>query len=522
MSATRRDFLKTIGAATVGPALLPRAAAAQQGEIKPNVLVIMCDQLTARVMSCYGGPVATPHMDRIASEGVVFEEATCPTPVCSPSRASFVMGQYPHTHGIVTNVAGGRQKERPPQPGLTPEDATTEKILHGDGYATHHYGKWHLEGAKPLPYYSDMYGPNDYGKEMEGRFEEVRKTDPSGWMRFYNWALPVDVAPSVRQAAAALGDKWAKVRYADFIVKMGRLTWPLKDHYDVRVADRTVKRLASLGDKPWMVTCSFIAPHDPNVAPSPYYEMFDPDKIELPANRQTREERFEKNWSRQIVADLGEPSLREFLRIYYGMVKLIDDQVGRVLKALDETGKADDTIVVFTADHGDMAGGHGMVWKSTDAFYDDIARVPLMMRYSRRLKPGRMKIAACMSDIMPTLLELTGKAVPEGVQGKSLAPFMAGQRPESEAPPFSFSERIPANRDGTRKVKPGTRGSFMIRGKGWKYIRYAQGDEYLYHLADDPGETKNLAAAQEHKAQKEGLSAELDGWLRRTGYPVSI
>lgn len=513
---TRRHFLKTTSAAALGGTALlsERQSSTAQPAGQPSVLIIMCDQLNPSCLSGYGGPVPTPNIDRIASEGVQFGQATCPTPFCSPSRASLVNGLYPHAHGIVANC-GARQK------GITPDDVTTERILSESGYATHFYGKWHLI-PPAVPYYTDMYRPAEYGKEMEERFEQVREGDPEGYMPFYNWAIPVDVDPTFRKAVDALGDKWEKERFAGFLTKMGRFTWPLEDHYDVRVANLTVDRLKAMGQEPFMVTCSFVAPHDPNVAPSPYYEAFSPESLELPANRDVREELFEGQWSRRIIADLGEPGLREFLRVYYAMVAMIDDQVGRVLQALEATGQADDTIVIFTADHGDMMGGHGMVWKSTSAFYEEVVRIPLLVRYPRKLEPGQCDVAASLVDMMPTILDLLERPTPEQVQGESLVPYMTGQQDESQFRPYAFSERVSAHPEGLREVRPGTKGSFMIRGKGWKYIRYASGQEYLYSLADDPGETRSLADDAGHADRKAELRAEMDNWLRETGFPGEV
>ncbi len=522
---TRRHFLRQSGttAATITAMSLGRAARAEDKseppQQPPSILLLMCDQLTAGVLGCYGGPVPTPNIDRIAAEGVQFEQATCPTPFCSPTRASIITGRYPHAHGIVVNckhVPG----PWPQQQGIAAGDVTTEARLHAAGYAAHHYGKWHLSGD-PLAYYPDMFRPGfEYTDEMAETFQRVRAGDRQGWMEWYNWALPVAVAPELRKAVGALGGRWSDKHYAEFITKMGRLDLPLEENYDVRVADLVIERLRALGQAPLMITCSLNAPHDPNVVPSPYYEAFSPDDVLLPANRHVRQPRFERQWSRQIVADLGEPGLREFLRVYYAMVKLIDDQIGRILQTLDEQGRADQTVVVFTADHGDMAGGHGMVWKSTDAFYDEIARVPLLIRYPPRFKPQRTQIAAGLVDLMPTLLELAGQPVPEQAQGQSLVPFLTGRRDPSEARPFSFSERVGRNRQGRRRVEPGTRGSFMIRGGGWKYVRYPQGEACLYHLAEDPGEMVNLFGDPGYGPRLKEMAAELDAWLRRTGWPA--
>jgi len=201
------------------------------------------------------------------------------------------------------------------------------------------------------------------------------------------------------------------------------------------------------------------------------------------------------------------------------MVKLIDDQVGTILKTLEETGKMDETIVVFTADHGDMMGGHGMVWKSTNAFYEEVVRVPLMIRYPRELKAQVSGLAVDSTDFMPTLLELTGFRFPKQSQGQRLVGFLTGRRNVSEARQYTFSERVRGNPQGHRKVRPGTKGDFMVRGKGWKFIRYGDGQEYLYNLSDDPGEIRNLAGRAEYRSRRDKLAAEMDKWLERTGWP---
>jgi arylsulfatase A-like enzyme len=516
---TRREFLRTIGATTAaisGISLEQTAlVASQASQRRPNILFIMCDQLNANALSCYGGPVETPNIDRIAEQGVRFTQATCTTPYCSPTRASIVTGMYPHAHGIVLNAGPRRQQ------GLSAEDITTEKLLHEAGYATPHYGKWHLEGDK-LPYYPDMFRSGlEYKAKMAPVFSEISQQGKGTRMKWYSWALPVEISPALQERVDALGDRWKDKRFAEFITKMGRLKLPLEQCLDVQVADLTCRRLRTLKDRqnPFMVTCSFVWPHDPNVVPSPYYEAFDPDKIELPKNRHVRETRFEKEWSREIIRGLGEPGLREFLRIYYATVKLIDDQVGRILKTLDETGKTDDTIIIFTADHGDMMGGHGMVWKSTTAFYDEVVRIPLLICYPRRFTPQLSNLATDSTDLMPTLLELAGHQIPKQAQGQSLVPFLTGQGDMSEARQYTFCERVRGNPNGSRKVRPGTRGAFMIRGRGSKFICYHEGQEYLYNLIKDPGETKNVADEPDYRSRRKELATEIDKWLKRTGWP---
>jgi len=461
---------------------------------------------------------------------VTFDNATCPCPFCSPSRASLVTGLYPHSHGIVYNVnkIDYPTEESPAsQEGIHPGDITTEKLLNAEGYQTHQYGKWHLSEAEGLPYFPDQYREHiEYLREMTNVFKEVKTRPRDEWMEWYDWALPVDVSPAYRVGAQSLREKWedssVSRHYMDFAVKAGRLKLREAEIFDYRVANHAIARLNSLKPGPFMITCSLNWPHDPNVAPSPYYDDFDPDRLTLRTNREVLEDRFRNDLSRRIVRDMGDHSevgLRELLRIYFATIRFVDDQIGRILNALEKSGRARDTIVMFVADYGDMAGGHGMFWKSTSAFYDEIARIPFLLSYPGRIKPGKTRIEANTVDIMPTLLDLAGYAIPHHVQGNSLAPYLLGKLDPAAAPAYRFCERVQSNSGNTRHVAAGTPASFMVRGGGWKYLRYADGEEFLYHLTEDPGETRNLVAQPAFRNKKAALSQELEAWLDKTGYP---
>ncbi|MHC4424697.1 MAG: sulfatase family protein [Planctomycetota bacterium] len=511
---TRREFLRSTSLALTSLSAMSMPSGGCTEDLTgrsskrspPNVVFIQCDQLNAKALSCYGGEVDTPNIERLAKEGVKFSNAVCVTPFCSPSRATWITGMYPHTHGIVANVHDTRQQ------GITDEDITTEKILSNSGYAAHHYGKWHLRTVPS--YYPDMYRLEDeYPQEMEPVFTKVRQMDKDKWMDWYQWDLPVTVSDAVKENAKNL-----KLGiYHDFIAKMGKLELPVEQNCDVRICDKTVDRIRACKDHPFMLTCSFNYPHDPNVVPSPYYDMFDPDKVTLAENRHVREKRFEKDWSRHIVAALKEPGLREFIRIYYGMVKLIDDQVGRILKTLEETGQLENTVIIFTADHGDMMSGHGMVWKSTHSFYDEIVRVPLMIRYPKLFKAQICDMAVDFTDFMPTILALTDRPIPKQAQGQNLVPYLTGQKDLSQARQYAFSERVTRHKQGLRKVAPGTKASFCVRGQGFKYCKYP-GQEFLYDLQKDPGEEKDCAKDPLYKDRLDIMRTELANWLKQTNW----
>ncbi len=513
---TRREFLRNTSLAVTsisGMSILSGGCAENltSGSSKgpaPNIVFIQCDQLNAKALSCYGGQVNTPNIDRLAKEGVKFTNAACVTPFCSPSRATWITGMYPHAHGIVGNVPYSGTGQH----GITDDDVTTEKILNDSGYATHHYGKWHLDAAPS--WYPDMYrNQTEYPREMNPVFTKVSTMDRDKWMYWYAWRLPVTVSDVIKENSKNL----KLGTYHDFIAKMGKLELPVEQNCDVRVCDKTVERIRALKDRPFMITCSFNYPHDPNVVPSPYYDMFDPDKATLAENRKVREKRFEKDWSRHIVDALKEPGLREFIRIYYAMVKLIDDQVGRILNTLEETGQLENTVIIFTADHGDMMSGHGMVWKSTNSFYDEIVRVPLIIRYPKLFKPHICDMAVDFTDFMPTILALGDKPIPKQAQGQNLVPYLTGQKDRSQARQYTFSERVSRHKKGLRKVAPGTKASFCVRGQGFKYCKYP-GQEYLYDLKKDPGEEEDIVKDPLYKDRLEIMRTELDNWLKRTNW----
>lgn len=476
-----------------------------------NVVFVLVDQLNAAVLGCYGGPVDTPNIDRLANDGTRFTNAICPTPLCSPSRSSIETGRYPHSHGITSNIGTDVA-------GIGASDDTLGRQFSEAGYETYHYGRWHVGGSEGS-YYDDTYTFDEYDAQMADAYDEVRSSGTE-YVDWYGSAFPVERAPEFRELVESLDDEWHEHVFSDLLSMMGRLTLAPEDTFDAQVADRGVRRIeAADDDRPFLLTCSFNMPHDPNVAPSPYYETYDPDDVDLPETFGTFEDRYTGDWSRRIVDSLGEVGAREFLRIYFAMVDMIDDQVGRLLDALDERGIDDETVVCVTADHGDMAGEHGMVWKSTQSFYDAITRVPLVV-YTPDADTGAvLDVPTDHTDLRSTLADAAGLSIPPRAQGESLLPFLRGER-ESSARRFAFCERIESGGDG-RVVSPVERSAFMVRGRDWKYVRYHEdGDEYLYDLAADPGETTDCAGDRPDRLAT--MRSVLTSWLDRTDYPEAI
>ena len=499
---------------------------------QPNVLLIFPDQLQRDVLSCYGGPVSTPNIDRLADEGVRFTEATCPTPYCAPTRMSLVTSVYPHQHGVVQNT-GWKQR------GMKPDENTYPRVLNADGYATHHYGKWHLEPEKKgqtMPWYPDQfrYFPEFYDS-MADKFEDYKERGEGRFSDWYGLIFPIEITDDMDVAIEhnGLQEKWGGSSFAKMAIGMGRLELEHEDCYDFQVADRaieTIKKHTAEGT-PFMINVAFNVPHDPYLVPAPYYDQFPPDEIEMPENVNQLHDRFKTNWARRVVTEMRGPDgkeigMREFMRIYYGNVKFLDDQVGRVLHALEESGQMDNTIIVFLADHGDMAGGHGMAWKETVAFYEEVAAIPLIVRYPSRLKPQVNRTPSSTLDVFPTIFDLLQRDQLDGIAGKSLVPYMTGEKDASEANPYTFSARISKNPKAEREILAEMAGHFMVRGKGFKYMVYSQNDEplyreepieILYHLKNDPGEVVDLANNPEFASVKAEMNQALHDWFDRTG-----
>jgi arylsulfatase A-like enzyme len=462
----------------------------------PNIILFLTDQLRRDALGCYGNQVCrTPHLDQLAREGSVFENAFTTSPVCSPARASLLTGLYPHTHGVMlnTHIAPAWSK------GLSPEVPTFSRILQEAGYVLDYVGKWHVH---------QEWGPEKFG-----------------FARHLSPRCPREVVPGTELTVAFPGGSQLAGATSALPVEEHR-TWKLTD-----TAITVLEERAREG-RPFFLRVDTDAPHFANVVPEPYASMYDPSTIPpwpnfeesfvgKPAGhlRKHREWHLEGkgwDWWSQVVAK------------YYGDVSLIDSCVGRLLDALRECGLEENTVFLFATDHGDALGSHRHFEKA-GTMYDEVYRIPLLARMPRGWSGGGRPLPFVrLLDLMPTLVELAGAELPHPVQGRSLVPLLRGE----DYAEGSKDPSLPARRDGPSGPSEywpdsvycehhgevwGYQSQRMVRTAGWKYVYNPHDLDELYNLRDDPGELTNLAEHPEFAGVREEMQARLLGWNDATG-----
>jgi len=419
----------------------------------PNILIIYPDQMRADAMGCAGNPcIKTPNMDRLALEGVRFDNAFVSFPLCSPFRASLFTGKYAHSNGQFAN-------HYPIPLGQT----FLAEVLRDAGYQTGYIGKWHLDGGEKPGFV------------------------PPGERR-----LGFDHFVGFNRGHFYLNSLY--YRDTDQPYHCPRYEPDYQADHLIEFMESAVERDP---DRPFFGMVCFGPPHGPLVAPPCYQNLYSPDEVPLRGN---------------VPVDQGSQTrARKFLAAYYGLVANVDYNLGRVLGWLDRVGLAEDTIVVMVSDHGDMAGEHGLHGKKVA--YDASMRVPLLVRYPRHGAAGQTvsHLVDAGVDTMPTLLDLCGVPVPEGIQGVSYLPLLDG----SEKPTRNevFYEII-MERDGPERFPVPERG---VRTHDWLYVRTKGAAKTLFDLRTDPLEMSNLIDNAAYQGQIAALDRTLREHMVRTG-----
>ena len=454
-SMTRKQFL--LGATGLAVAAsLPKASFAAGGRKRPNVLFILVDEWRAQAMRHMGDPnVLTPALDRFHSESVSFTEAVAGTPVCCPSRASLMTGDYALTNGVYINDVP-----------LKPRNTTWAEAFAQDGYQTGYIGKWHLHGSP------------------EGRYERrLAYIPPDKRFGFDYW-----------KACECTHDYNHSLYYA------GNDSTPRYwEGYDaIAQTSDAIKFIETHSKKPdpYFLVLAWGPPHFPYAAPEAYERMYAAKDIALRPN---------------VPPADREKALKE-LRGYYAAIAALDDCFARLMTTVERLDP-DDTIVVFTSDHGEMAYSQGLPYNIYP--WEESIRVPFMVRYPRKFGRTQRNVATMLNspDIMPTTLGLAGVPIPQGFQGRDHSSPLLGHK-AAHLPSTSFlSMPVPITTARTYGIDA-YRG---VRNHRYTYVRTKHAPWLLYDNKNDPFQMHNLVGSAHVKREQAYLDRELDGWLAKLG-----
>ena len=420
---------------------------------RPNILFFFSDQHSPHVTG-FGGndTIDTPSLDRLAAEGVVFDNAYCQNPLCVPSRCSVVTGRYCRNIGIYDN-----------QHILEQNCATFPRVLSAAGYRTCLIGKAHFNGEQFHGYQQRPYG-DFYGQAHQPDPGRMPEKGPAGLGGVIKAAGPSGIPLPLTQTEICVAEasKW------------------LQCHAGLH------------GEQPFCLSVNFDKPHFP-ICPPPHLFNKYVDRVKLPAVREGHLDRTVPFARKAIDATHTgyhhfEPEAHlKTLAAYYGCVDWVDDAIGRILSVLEYLGLDENTIVIYSTDHGEMGGEHG-TWQKT-LFYEASARVPLIVRWPGKATPGHtVEAPVGLIDLFPTMCEVAGIETPESCDGVSLTPVLSVGNDLGRDAIFSESTVL----------KHPTHAGCMIRTGNWKYAYYMDGAEELYNLDTDPDEWDNLAGKPEN------------------------
>jgi len=485
-----------------------------------NVLFIMADQLRWDHLGCAGHPyLRTPNLDALAARGVRFANAFVNSGVCGPSRMSYYTGRYPVSHGATWN--------RVP---LSVGEVTLGEMLRGSGLQLALAGKTHVMPDRQGLARLQLEGGSELATLLErGGFEEIDRYDghhkpgaESGYPAF------------LRANGYGGDDPWNEYVIAGIDAK-GQVQsgWHMRNvHLPARVqeahsetaymTDQAMGFVDRMGSRPWVLHLSYVKPHWPYMAPAPYHAMYRPEQC-LPVQRSASErpnphrvvaayQQHEESQSFQ-----NDDCIRTVRPAYQGLISQLDHHLGRLFEHLDQRGRGQDTLVIFTADHGDFLGDHWLGEK--ELFHDTVQKVPFVVVDPRPAADStRAQVEARFVeavDVVPTVLQALGLPVPtHRVEGHSLLPLLHGQAP-ADWRQFAYSEldyswrqaRITLGKDVQRCR------AFSLRTERWRYVHWLDEAEQLFDLQADPQEFHDLGQDPGTEAVRAGLRTQLLDFL---------
>jgi len=450
---------------------------------KPNILIFMTDhQRGDTVLPEH--PCITPNLTRMAEDGLIFTSTFCPAPHCCPARATFWSGLYPTCSGVWNNICNDQALTRGPKEGVR---LWCEELPRA-GYETVWSGKWHV---------SVLESPKDRGWNEELFVSADRQAVHGPTWEYYQ-ELARQPEETERGEGGILRPGYGYYRTYGTDERGGNP----HDEKTVSLALEALPRLAAQ-DKPWALYVGAVAPHDPYVVLQKYLDLYDLDDVPLPpsyADDMKDKPRIYQRMRRQIWGQLAEREIREAIRHFWAYCSYLDDLFGKLLKALDETGQADDTLVMYCSDHGDYCGDHGLFAKGIPSFRGAY-HVPAVMRWPNGIQgPGRrVDEFVSLADFAPTFLELMGRPPNQDFSGASLVPFLRGETPAD------WRDAICAQCNGVELYY--TQRSIMTRE--YKYVFNGFDFDELYDLRTDPHEMHNVSDDPAYAAVKRDLVGRL-------------
>ena len=439
---------------------------------KPNILFLMLDQLAPQVLAPWGGRVCrTPTIDALARDGVVFDSAYCNYPICAPARFSFMTGRLPSRIGALDNATE-----------FPSEVPTFAHYLRDAGYHSCLSGKMHFIGADQLHGFEDRVTTDVYPADF--LWTTDWSLDPEVWVPWYHSMASVKHAGPAPRSMNTEFDQEATVE---------AVRW-LHDHAERRA------------EQPFFLAASFISPHDPYLAPTRQWDLYDGVEIDdplvgdLPLDARDAHSRRLYYTTGRHLEEITAAEVRRMRRAYYAVMSWVDDRIREILEALDDLGLREDTIVVLSADHGDMLGERGLFFKMS--FFEYSARVPLIVTAPGRYAPRRVAETVSLVDLLPTFLTWANDgglpALYGEIDGHSLDGLLTGS--DAGWPDVAYGEY---NAEGTQWPL------LMVKRGAHKYV-YGEGDPpQLYDLASDPQELTNLAGRPEAADLEAALHAEV-------------
>jgi arylsulfatase A-like enzyme len=431
-----------------------------------NFLFVLTDQHRADTLGCYGNQtVATPHLDELAVGGTQFDRCYTPTAICAPARASLLTGAAPFRHKLLANY----ERNVGYQDDLSPDQFTFAGALAGVGYQLGLAGKWHVGATRTIRDFGFV------GPELPGWHNPVDHPDYLAYLAERD--LPPYAITDLMRGTFPNGSPGNLLA--------ARLRQPAEATFEYYLATRTIemmRRFAADG-RPFFLATHFFGPHLPYIVPDEYFDRYDPDQVTLPASAaETFEGKppVQRQYCGHWTFDtMSEADSRKLIAAYWGYVTLIDEQVGRILAALDELGLADDTAVMFSADHGEFTGAHRLHDKGP-AMYEDIYRIPGLLRIPGG-PPGQVRDEfVSLLDYTATILDLAGLDPSPATDSRSLVPLARGERPD-------WPTHLLAEFHGHHFPYP----QRMIRTDRYKLIVNPESRNELYDLHADPHELVN-------------------------------